>query len=227
MSQLNATKRDIFGKALAVARKNGQLPAVLYGGKEKPISIFLETREFNKVLGIAGETTVISLKVESVGGKDVLIHQVDIDPIRNIPIHVDFYAIDKDKKIKIGVPLEFTGTALAVKDLGGTLVKVLHELEIEALPKNIPHHIEVDISPLLTLESNISVKDIKLPEGVTATHEPEEIAAAVSVAKEEAPEPVVMPDLSTIEVEKKGKKEEEGGGDEEEAPSGGKEKNEK
>src|SRR3989344_8356658 len=175
MSQLNATKRDIFGKALAVARKKGQLPAVLYGGKEKPISIFLETREFNKVLGIAGETTVISLKVESVGEKDVLIHQVDIDPIRNIPIHVDFYAIDKDKKIKIGVPLEFTGTAPAVKDLGGTLVKVLHELEIEVLPTHIPPQLTVDITPLATLESQILIKDLTVPKEVKVLHEPEAV----------------------------------------------------
>jgi large subunit ribosomal protein L25 len=125
-------------------------------------------------------------------------------------IHADFYVPEKGKKVEVEVPLEFVGVSTAVKDLGGTLVKVMHEIEVEALPKDLPHSIKVDISKLIDVEAQILAGDLALPEGVSLITEAEEVVASIAVAEEEK-EVAAPADLSQIELaEKKGKKEEEG-----------------
>ena len=208
MLELKAEKREIFGKKLTGTRKAGKMPIVAYGPKEKAASFLVDLKEFKKIFGKAGESSIISLKTAD-DHKDVLIHEVNYHPVSNEPIHADLYVIEKGKALKIKVPLEFTGQSQAVKELGGILVKVLYELEIEALPKDLPQHLTVDISPLNTLESQVLVKDIKLPNGVKAINKPEEVVASIDTVKEEVEETAPV-DLSAIEVEKKGKKEEEG-----------------
>jgi large subunit ribosomal protein L25 len=136
---------------------------------------------------------------------EALIREVDTDPVKGELRHADFYILEKGKKVQIDIPLEFVGEAPCVK-LGGIVVKVLHEMKVEADPKNLPHVIEVDISSLTTLESHIAVKDLKLGAGVVAIEGADEVVASVTVAKEEVEAAPV--DLSAIEVEKKGKKEE-------------------
>ncbi len=135
---------------------------------------------------------------------------MQVDPVTDEPIHVDFLAIDMKKKIKVKVPLTFEGISNAVKTGLGNLVKVLHEIEIEALPADLPHSLFVDISKLETLDNNITVSDIKLPAGVVAITSGTEVVASIVAQVEEKEEVAVAPDLSAIEVEKKGKKEEEG-----------------
>lgn len=208
MLSLTAEKRAIFGKKVAEARKAGKLPVVVYGAKQKPESYFVQTKDFKKTLAEAGESTLVAIKAEA-GNHEVLIHDVAYHPVSGEPVHADFYVVDQTKTIQVPVHLEFTGEAPAEK-VGGILLKVLHELEVEALPKNLPHEIIVDVSTLVDIDSQILVKDLPLPNGVTAVNEPEAVVAAISVVQEEAEEPAVATDLSAIEVEKKGKKEEEG-----------------
>lgn len=204
MLTINASKREIVGKA--TARIGGdEMPAVFYGRKEKSTPVTILKSEFKKIYKDAGESTVISLKVDG-KGMDVLIHEVDVDPIKHEPRHVDFYVLEKGKKIEVNVPVNFIGVAPAMK-LGGIVVKVLHEIEIEADPTNLPHEIDVDLSALENLDSQILVKDVKLPNGVIAKGNLEEVVAAISVATEEKEVPTSV-DISAIEVEKKGKKEE-------------------
>jgi len=203
---LSATKRDIYGKALTASRKGGLLPVVAYGRKEESASYFVALPDFKKVYRTAGESSVITLKTPA-GDLDVLIHEVEKNPSTGEFIHVDFYVIEKGKVLQVSVPLVWEGDAPAVK-LGGIVVKVLHELEVEALPKDLPHEIVVDLSKLETLESQIMVKDLALPTGVKALAEPDEVIAALTVAKEEEEAPAM--DISQIEVEKRGKQEEEG-----------------
>jgi large subunit ribosomal protein L25 len=204
MLTINASKREIVGKA--TARIGGdEMPAVFYGRKEKSTPVTILKSEFKKIYKDAGESTVISLKVDG-KGMDVLIHEVDVDPIKHEPRHVDFYVLEKGKKIEVNVPVNFIGVAPAMK-LGGIVVKVLHEIEIEADPTNLPHEIDVDLSALENLDSQILVKDVRLPNGVVAKGNPEEVVAAISVATEEKEVPASV-DISAIEVEKKGKKEE-------------------
>jgi len=221
MNILTATKRSKTDK-LAFIRSNGMIPAVIYGAQveNQPISVL--SSNFLKILKIVGETSTLVIEIEGATEKekptkvDVLIHEVQVDPVKGFPVHVDFLAIDMNKPVEVTIPIEFIGLAKAEKDGLGTLVKVLHELDIEALPKDLPHNIEVDVSGLATLEDKIHVKDIKLPKGVTLITDGEEVVALVAAVKEEVEE--VPVDLSSIEVEKKGKKEEEGVAGEE-APS--------
>lgn len=137
MLTLEAENREIFGKKLKDFREQGKLSAVLYGPKEKSRPIFVSLKDFKKIWQEAGESTVIQLNLEK-SKKEVLIQEVVLDPVKNEPTHVDFYAVLMDKPIQAAVVLEFSGTSPAVKNLGGILVKVAYEIEIEALPKNLP-----------------------------------------------------------------------------------------
>ena len=136
-----------------------------------------------------------------------LIHEVDRDPLTNLPRHVDFYAVTKGEKVEVAIPLVFVGESSAV-EAGANLVKVLYELEVEADPMNLPPHIEVDVSVLAALGDRIQAKDLPLPKGVTLMSEPEDVVALVQEVVEEKVEEVAAPaDIASIEVEKKGKEE--------------------
>jgi large subunit ribosomal protein L25 len=212
MTSLDITVRD--GSVTAEAlRASGKVPAVFYGPKEEAVSIAFDKLAFDKVFKEAGESTVITLK--GLGeDKDTLIHDIDFHPVTGMPVHVDFYVMEKGKKVRTHVPLEFIGEeeALAIKSLGGTLVKTIHEIEIEAMPKDLPHGIEIDVSILDTFDKHIAIKDIKLPAGVEIVDmNPDDAVASVAEPREEViDEPVVAIDMDAIEVEKKGKTEEEG-----------------
>lgn len=201
---LEATTRTERGKQLAALRKAGKVPAVIYGPKEASVALTLDRIQFEKVLKEAGESSVITLT--GVGGsKDVLIHDVSFDPGFGGVIHVDFYAIEAGKEITIDVPLVFVGEAPAVK-LGGTLTKVLHELEVTCKPSALPKEIEVDVTALDDFEKQIHVKDLVVPKDVTIENDPEEVVALVQQVAEEVEAPTEI-DMSAIEVEKKGKTE--------------------
>ncbi len=202
MIKIAVEKRDLKTSP-DFLRSSGKVPAVFYGKKESSTPIAVSLSEFKKVWRAAGETSVINLSGDGID-LESLIYEVKCDPVTDIPTHVDFYVIEKGKKLEINIPLEFVGIAPAVRDLGGVLIKVLHEMKIEALPKDLPHKLEVDISTLATLDSVVTAKEVKLPEGVTLIVNPDAVVASIAEIKEE--EVVVAPvDLSAIEVAKKGK----------------------
>lgn len=207
--ELVAQKRSVTGKGVQALRKEGRLPAVVYSAGEDALPIELSSKDFTRAFNEAGESTVINLMIEG-ETKNVLIHDVDFDPISNEPRHADFYSVKKGQKVEVSVELEFVGVSPAVKELGANLVKVLHELEVEAEATNLPHNLSVDISGLATLESVILAKDIPLPAGVVLVTDPEETVAIVAMPEEEKEEPVVGPDMAAIGIsEERGKKEEE------------------
>jgi large subunit ribosomal protein L25 len=206
MLKLKALKRDAVEKPEDV-RSSGYIPAVFYGPKEAAQSIKILASDFEKAFKDAGESTVVILDVEG-AEHETLIHDVSYHPVRGNIAHVDFYVIEKGKKVQVGVPLEFVGVSPAEKALGGTLVKVMYEIEIEAMPKDLPHEIKVDISSLVDFESQIHASDIILPAGVVLITGPEEVIALVQEANEEEEGPIEAVDIASIEVEKKGKKEE-------------------
>lgn len=203
---LEAQKRDIK-EDLQALRKGGSIPAVVYGPKQEATSIKLNTIAFLKAYKNAGESTVVNLSVDG-ENHETLIHDVSVDAVRGDVLHVDFYAIEKGKKVQVNVPLEFVGESEAEKTLGGVLVKVMHEIEIEAMPKDLPHEIQVSIDSLVDFESQIHVSDIVLPAGVTLISGPEEVVALVQAHKEEAEAPVVEFDPSAIKTEGEVKREE-------------------
>jgi len=210
--QLQAEKRNVFGKKLKTARERGKLPAILYGKKIEPTPIFVDLKEFNKIWKKAGESTIIKLKSDDKKITDVLIYDVFMDMLKNEPIHADFYAMEMDKPITAKVQLVFEGVAPAVKELGGVLIKVIHEVEVEALPKNLPHELKVDISKLVELGSHITIKDIDLPSGVKILSKADEIVALAEAPREEVEEKPIS--IEEVKVEKKGKKEKEEEGEE-------------
>ncbi len=206
MFTIEAHTRD--GKeSLEAIRAGGKIPAVFYGAGKASTNINVELKAFEKILKDAGESSTVTLKVDGMT-VDTLIHDVQFDPVKNVPVHVDFLVVDMNKTIDVSVPVEFVGVAPAVKQGLGTLVKVLHEVEIRALPKDLPHNLVVNLEKLETIDSNLTVGDIVLPSGVTLITKAHEIVAAIAVQKEEVETPTGPIDLSTIEVEKKGKKEE-------------------
>lgn len=206
MLVLQATKRA--GEKTDSVRASGRIPAVFYGfGKEStPVSV--PSIDFIKLFKQAGETTAITLDM---GGEKVptLIHDIQRDPVTGQPTHIDFLVVDMNKEIEVAVPIEFTGLAEAEKSGIGMVMKVMHEVEVRALPANLPHSIDVDITGLVTLQDVIHVKDLALPNGVSLVTDADEVVASVSAYVEEKEEAPVL-DLEAIEVEKKGKKEEEG-----------------
>ena len=211
MVTLSAKIRKDLGKKVKQARKKGIIPAVLYGPKIENVSLEIDLKEFEKVYREAGESSLIQLQVDK---KDflVLIHAVEIDAISQKPIHIDFYQPRLDEEITATVPLVFEGVSLAVKDLGGTLVKNIHELEVKALPQNLPHEIKVDIGSLGTFEDDISIKDLAVPEGVKILKEQDETVVFVAEpekVEEELQKPVEEKVEEVEKAEEKKEKEEE------------------
>ncbi len=213
MINLSAKIRKDFGKKVKKIRQQGMVPAVLYGPKTENISLEVGLKEFEKVYQEAGESSLIEVKVDKKTFL-VLIHAVEIDIISQKPIHIDFYQPNLDEEIEAAVPLVFEGESPAVKDLGGTLIKNIHELEVKALPQNLPHEIKVDISVLKMLGDSIAIKDIVIPgEGVVKIlKEPDEKVVFVAEPEkvEEELEKSVEEKVEEVEkVEEKKEKEEE------------------
>ena len=208
---LTATKRSKTDK-LADIRNNGMVPAVVYGARVENTLLSVSSLDFAKILKTAGETSTILLEMK--GDKNiklnVLIHEIQKDPVKDIPIHIDFLAVDLNKPVEVEVPLVFEGVSEAEKIGLGILTKVLHNINIEALPKDIPQTLEVDLSKLNTLEDQILVKNIKLPSEVKLITNEDEVVALITPIREEKESEEESVDLSSIEVEKKGKKEEGG-----------------
>ena len=184
MQQLSAKLRNLLGKKVKNLRREGFLPAVVYGENVPSQSIAVPFKDFEKVYKEAGESTLVTLEVD---GKsyNVLINDIAHDPLRGKPLHADFYAVRMDKEIRTKVPVEFFGESPAVKNESGILVKVMQELEIEALPKNLPHELRVDLSGLQKFEDRLLVKNILLPNGVKILAGTEEIIALVEPPRSE------------------------------------------
>lgn len=210
MLKLLVQIRKEVGKKVQALRKKGFLPAVLYGPGIENLNLKVDAKEFEKIYKEAGESSLISLEIE---GKKipVLIHEVQFDPLSEKPIHVDFYQPSLKEEIEAKVPLVFVGEAPAVKELGGTLVKALSEIEIKVLPQNLPHEIKVDISKLKNFEDRILVKDLSLPVGVKVLRNPEDALAFVLPPEkvEEELEKPIEEKVEEVEVIKKEKVEKE------------------
>ena len=212
MLELSSKLRSETGRQNKRIRKQGFIPAILYGHKVKNLALLVERQDFEKTYQEAGESTLIKLKID---GKErvVLIHDVAKDPVSDESIHIDFYQVKMDETIKVEVPLIFTGQSAAVKEKEGVLVKNIQSLEVEALPQDLPHEIQVDISSLKTFDDNIYIKNLKLPSQVKIEAQPEEVIASVIPPRtkaeleklEEAPEEKI--EEVKVEVEEKAKEE--------------------
>jgi large subunit ribosomal protein L25 len=209
MITLTAKTRKETGKKVQGLRNKGVLPAVLYGPKLKSQHLELDIKNFEKVYQEAGESSLVSLEVEGDKKYLVLIHQMQSDPMTLKPLHVDFFQPSLNEEIEVDVPLVFEGEAPAVKELGGTLVKNIYEIEVKALQQNLPHELKVSVFNLKTFDDKIITKDIVLPEGVKILKDADDIIAFVAPmekVEEELAKPV---EENIAEVEKVEKPEKE------------------
>ncbi len=202
--ELAVTTREKFGKGVAQTRRAGLIPAEVYGKGLENLHISVSAKDFKKVFREAGRNTLITL---AAGGEkySTLVHDVQKDYLTDEVIHVDFYRVRMDEKIKAKVPLEFTGEALGVKEKGGILNISMHEIEIESLPANLPHRLRVDLKPLDDINKSVYVKDIVVPEGVKVLVDPNTAIATVKAPVEEKIEEAPV-DVSEVKVESEEKK---------------------
>ena len=214
---LNAEHREVTGKKVKVLRRQGYLPAVLYGVGIESIPIKLDLKEASKVISAAGSSTLVLLKI---GKKQhqVLVRETQRQVIRRGLEHVDFLKVAMDVAIRAEVPIEFVGEAPAVRDLGGVLVTELVEIEIESLPTDLPDRIPVDLELLAEITDTINVGDLSFGEGVEVITSPDDVITRViyqveeEIVEEELEEEVI-PTEEEPEVIERGKLEEEEGED--------------
>jgi len=183
--ELVVQQREKFGKQVKSLRKAGLVPAELYGADAENLHLSVSEKEFVKVFKSAGENTIVNIVLD--GNKTpVLITEVDYDPIVGNPRHIDFYRVRMDEEIKTEIPLVFIGEAPAVKDKGGILTRVMHEIEVEALPADLPHDFQVNLALLDDLEKSIHVRDLNAPSGVKILDGGDSVIATVKAFVEEA-----------------------------------------
>ena len=181
MIKLNAKIRKEVGRRTNALKNAGRIPAIVYGHKIKNVSLDVDYKEFQKVYHLAGVNSLIEINIE--GEKEikiVLIHDYQKDAVSDKVIHIDFFETSAKEEVEVKIPLTFEGISLAVKDLGGTLIKNISELAVKALPQNLPHEIKVSIEGLKNFGDRVLVKDINLPKDVKASAKPEEVIVSVA-----------------------------------------------
>jgi large subunit ribosomal protein L25 len=199
--KLAAETRTVFGKKVAQLRRDGFVPAEVYGHGKKNEHVSVPQRELARALHEVGHTGIIVLGID---GKDtkVLAHEWTRTAAGDIE-HVDFYAVKAGEKINAEIPLVFEGEAPAVKEKVGILVKNLHEIEVEALPEKLPHDFVIDISGLTELHAAIHASDIKMPAGVTLETAPDTVIVSIGEIAEEEVEQETGVDQVVVEGEEK------------------------
>ena len=187
--KLLAKERIIKGKQVKSLRREGLLPVVMYGKEKAPLALVVDAHDFELLYRKSGSNTVVSIELEKEDGstekKNILIYNVDKDPVKGKIIHADLLRINMNEKITTTVPLKIFGDSEAVLTLGGSLLTTADEIEIECLPGELPHEIEVDVVTLVDFESVIHVSDLNIPTGVTVITDPETVIAHVEAPRSE------------------------------------------
>lgn len=217
---INVRKREIVGKEVKVIRREGFIPAVLYGQGVDNENLSLPEKEFIKLYKDAGGSTIVLLKVEGEDDRNVLVHSIDKHSVTDRILHVDFYRVNMNKKITAKVPLHFVGDSKAVREMDGSLITNKTEIEVECLPGDLPHEIEISIEALEDFDKTIHVKDIKAPEGVTILGEEEETVITVEPPRSEE-EMAELEETIGDEIPEEEKEAEEGETEEGEKEEGG------
>lgn len=177
---LAAEIRNERGKSgVSKVRGRGLCPAVVYGPGSDAVNVAIDPKAFTKLMHAAGENALIDLALGEAGMKKVIVREIQYDPLRPMPIHVDFYVVSLDRAIEVSVPVELVGTPVPVAQKSGVLTQAMHELNVECLPGSIPASIKVDVSGL-GLGDSLHVRDLPVPAGVTVLDAPEQTVAAVA-----------------------------------------------
>ncbi len=176
---LQAVIRDQIGTALQTARKAGKIPAVVYGTGKPSRSLFINESDFIKLYRQVGKTKMFDLDING-EKKGVLVSDVQRDPVRDIPIHIDFIEIDQTKEMHISVPIHLINEAPAIKNKGG-IIRAANVLEVEVacLPKDLIANVEADLSVLEDFNQHILASDLKFPKGVRLLTDPHMVIVTI------------------------------------------------
>lgn len=185
--QLKVEKRKVLGKKVKNLRKEGILPANIYGKDIKSASVQASFKDFEKIYKQVGSTGIVDVEFD---GKTIpsLIHSIQTDYHRN-PLHADFFKVNLKEKIKTMIPLSLIGEPKAVSEKQGLLMEIMHEVEVEALPEELPEHIEVNVENLSAVDEQVTVANIKTPSGVTILTDPGQVVVKIGELVVEEPEP--------------------------------------
>ena len=188
--ELKATKRHIEGKKVQTLRRQGVTPAHLFGPGVESLAIQCDTPALRNILVDAGHTQLVSLKLgHEHHPRIVMIREVQIDNFKGGVLHVDFYQVNLAETIRVNVPIFLTGESAAAKMKGNSLVQELNDLTVQCLPGNIPSRIEVDVTPLVTADQLIRIKDLPAIADVTIINEPGVVVARIAVEVVEVEQP--------------------------------------
>lgn len=202
--QLIVDKRTLIGRKVKALRRQGLIPANLFGKKIESVAIQVESKQFKKLFEEVGETGIVEVIVADKSYPS-LITGTSVDPVSGITLHVDFHNVSLKEKVTATIPLELIGEAPAVKELGGVINQSLFELEVEALPTELPEQFDVDISKLVAIGDSLSIKDLTISSDVTVELEPDTLIVSIA---EPAPEEVVEETPAEAEVGDQDKSEE-------------------
>lgn len=215
---LAATKRTVTGKKVAHLRRAGRLPAVVFGRGLESSSVSVDTHEFEQLRRHAGPNTLIDLSVDGAKADPVLVHGVQTSVVTRRPLHVDLFVVRMTEELTVDVPLVSEGESEAVENGGGTLLHVMENVRVRALPDHLPQSIHYSIASLVTFEDLIHVSDLVIPSDATLLNEPGEVVAKVLPPRVEE-EPVVAAEAAEGEVAE-GAEGEEGAADSSESGGG-------
>ena len=190
-TEIEISRREVMGKATKRLRKQGIIPANIFGHQEASQAVQIDAVTFERLRRSHGMTGIIGLRLPgSSGVQTAVIRHVQHDPRSGKVIHIDFFRVSMDERLHFKIPLHFVGEAPAVKNEGGVLLHLLDALEVECQAKNIPESIEVDLAPLTEVDAMLHAEDVKLPANVTLATDPKEgvvKVAAPRFEKEEVP----------------------------------------
>ncbi len=221
--KLSAEKRTVLGKQVKHLRREGILPANMFGKGIKSLSVQMPLKDFQEVYKKVHETGLVDL---SVAGEShpILIQNVHIDPQTHIPLHADFFKVNLKEKVKATIPIVAIGEPKAVTDKIGVLLQPLSEVEVEALPADLPEHLEINIESLSQIGDSLTIADLKIPADVEIMAEPAEMIFRIDeLVSEEAEELAAEEEAAAEEASEESAEGETKEADEEKESSGDKE----
>lgn len=212
---LKATKRDVAGKQVKALRREGKLPAVIYGKRTEPVNVVLDSHAATLALSKASSSTLVTLDVDGTE-YPALVREKQRDFIKNRLLHVDFLAVSLTEKLRANVSLHFVGVSGAVKDYNAVFVHNIDQFHVECLPVDLPAGIDVDIAPLARVGDVLRVRDVVLSDKIRVLDNPDTVVCVASAPKVEeiaavpGAEGAVTPTATEPELSvERGKKEEE------------------
>ena len=180
---LAAEPRDVTGKKVAVLRRAGRLPGVVFGHGISSENVSIDAHDFELLRRKAGQNALIDLSVHGKAARPVLVHGVQVHPVHRRPLHVDLFLVRMTEELIVDVPLVATGTSLAIENLNGTLLHPIESVRVRALPDHLPQSIEYSIDGLVDFDAVVKVSDLKIPGDVTLLTDAEEVVAKVLASR--------------------------------------------